>query len=260
MAVDSTIIIGIIVVVLLAIVITVVTIYPSNQQPAQIIGSGGAGSGGTRTASTLYTVSDAPAMMINGQAVSAVTITVTNISIHSATTGKWYSAPIATNGTYNLVALSNTSAFMSNAQLSSGAYDEIALTISNVTATVNGTTHGVFLPSGTLKVFGNFVLTNTTTNWVNIDFKVNQSLHSTGNGRLVLLPVIQTRLNQGAQVTVGGNGTVTVQNSGTVTAEVDSGMNVDGTMEDNFTIPMNENLTLGVNGTVGIGVGPGRTH
>ena len=258
MAVDSTVIIGIIIVVLLAIVIAVVTMYPSNPQPAQIIGSGSAG--GVRTASILYTVSDSPAMAINGQAVSAVTIKVTNISIHSATTGKWYSAPVTTNGTYNLVALSNTSAFMSNAQLTAGTYDEIALTISNVTATVNGTTRSVFLPSGTLKVFGNFVLTNTTTNWVNIDFKVNQSLRSTGNGKLVLLPVIQTRLNQGAQVTVGGNGTVTVQNSGTVAEVVDSGMNVDGTMEDNFTVPMNENLTLGVNGTLGIGVASGMTH
>lgn len=250
MAVNSTVLIGIVLVVLLASVIAVVMLYPSNQPQYQVIG----GSLGGAKASMIYTVSDAPPARINGQAVSAVTVTVTNISIHSATTGKWYSAPIATNGTYNLVALANTSAFMSNVQLSAGSYDEIALTISNVTATINGITSGVTLPSGTLKVFGNFVLTNTTTNWVNIDFNVSKSLHSTGNAKLVLLPVIQTALVQGAKLTVDSNNTVAIQNKGTTTAVVNSGMGLNGTMETNFSVPAGANLTIGVNGTVGLGV------
>ena len=138
--------------------------------------------------STVFTVSDSP-QFYN---VSALFITVDNASIHSESTGKWYKIPLQ-ESTFNLVQLNNISSLLSGVKLSSGTYDDMVLYISNVTAVVNGTKEEVFLPTGKLLVVGDFNISNSTTNWINVDFDLEHSIHITSDGKLIMLPVITVR-------------------------------------------------------------------
>jgi hypothetical protein len=203
-----------------------------------------------------YTLSDAAPTM---GTVSSVNMQVQSIQMHSKTTGQWYSIPVKASGSYNLTAYTTTYAFIGNTTVPAGNYDEIMVDTGSVTATVNGTQQAVVMPSTSLKIFGNFTMSgtpNTTaTNWVNIDFKANQSLHTTGSGKIIMLPVVQVIAWSDAKLGAGSNGAVSVQNYGTTTATVNAGMNVNGTMEANLVVPQGTNLTIGSNGGIGIGVG-----
>ena len=127
--------------------------------------------------STVFSVSDSP-QLYN---VSALYVTVVNASVRSESTGKWYKIPIQAS-TFNLVQLDNISSLLSGVMLKSGNYDDMVLYISNVSAIVNGTRESVFLPSGKLFVVGDFNISNSTTNWINVDFDLEHSLHVAPNG------------------------------------------------------------------------------
>ncbi len=209
------------------------------------------------SARATFTMTDAPPSMV---AASSVYVVVQNISVHSMTTGQWY-AVASPMKTYNLVALKSNAALLANATLPTGNYDQITMTVTAVNATVNGTVKPVKMPSSKLKIFGNFNFTSTAntsnTNWVNIDFRANQSLHATGNGVIIMLPVLQTSLHNNARVAAGYGGNATVQSQGSMSTSVESGMGVNGTMMANLVVPLNTTINIGANGMIGLGLGMG---
>jgi hypothetical protein len=211
----------------------------------------GAAAATTANAKIAFTISDAPTPL---GAVSALNMRILNISVHSNTTGKWYYIPVSTSGTYNLVTLNNIYAIVGNATLPTGNYDEVVIKVGSVAATMNGNTTAVVLPSSTLKIFLSFKMFGTpgasSTNWVNLDVNTSKSLHATGNGRIIMLPVIQVTARQNAVLSVQPDNTASVTLWGTPPVTEDYGMNVDGTMQANLAVPQNANLTVAANGTI----------
>lgn len=187
--------------------------------------------------STVFTLSDSP-QYYN---ISAVFVTVTNASVRS-TAGKWYKIPLQQR-TFNLVDLRNISEIMSGVNLSVGSYDTMVLSASNVSAIVNGTSKSVFLPSGKLVVLGAFNISSNSTNWINIDFDLQKSLHITKNGSLVMLPVLFIRHNTGNDIDLNASDIIVA--SGTQPHEAfEFGMNMNGNMSGNFTYPQNVSIGL----------------
>ncbi|MEM0148829.1 MAG: DUF4382 domain-containing protein [Candidatus Micrarchaeaceae archaeon] len=189
--------------------------------------------------STVFTISDSPALAN----ITGVYVNISGAMIHSKTTGKWYKLPINAK-TYNLVELRNTSALLSGVALKSGVYNEIVLRVSKVIATVNGTNQSAFLPSSKLMIFGNFNISNATINWVNIDFNLSESLHITGNGKIVMLPVLTTDLRQGAKLNVSRNMRMGIISSGVLINHEHCGMNENGIMATNFSVPQNMSIEV----------------
>ena len=198
---------------------------------------------------TLMSLSDSPTV----STIGAVNVTVTDARIHSTTTGKWYTV---FNGskTFDLVKLRNTSAVLSGANLSTGSYDEIVLEVGNATAIVNNAIRPVFLPSGNLKIFGTFNVSKNSTNWVNLDFNLSKSVRVTGNGKVILLPVINLLASQGANISLSSNGIVNVNSSSheRVEANDHASMNVNGTMQQNTTeaAPLSQPVEVNSEGKV----------
>lgn len=206
---------------------------------------------------TVFSLSDAPAV----SSISAVNISVSSAYVHSTTTGKWYVVFSSnTPKSFDLVQLRNVSGVLSGANLSAGTYDEIRLEVSNATAVVNNQTEAVFLPSGDLKIFGKFnigsasnTVTNSsnssnssnTVNWVNLDFNLSRSIHVTGNGKVILLPVINLNGREGAVLNVSTNGTLEVHNSGRLAVHEQVGMDEHGDMHEGMPVPLNANLSIG---------------
>jgi hypothetical protein len=154
------------------------------------------------------------------------------------------------------VQLRNISEILSGVNLTSGSYDAIRLSASNASAIVNGTSEPVFLPSGNLTILGRFNISPNTTNWVNIDFDLQSSLHITPNGSIVMLPVLLIRHDTGNGI--GLNSSSIVVERGQMPQMHESfrcGMNWNGSMMDNFTAP--QNMTIGFQGGRLVGSGPG---
>ena len=207
---------------------------------------------------TVFSLSDAPAI----SSISAVDISVSSAYVHSMTTGKWYMVFSSnTPKSFDLVQLRNVAGVLSGANLSAGTYDEITLTVSNATAVVNNQTEPVFLPSGELKIFGKFDIgsasntvvnstnsSNTTgsntVNWINLDFNLSKSIHITGNGKVILLPVISLNGRQGAELNVSTNGTLVVHKPGRLAIHEQVGMDDHGNMQAGVPVPMNANLSV----------------
>jgi DNA-binding transcriptional ArsR family regulator len=188
--------------------------------------------------STVLSVSDAPPLYN----VSSLNITIDNASIHSETTGKWYKIPLQISN-FNLIELKNISSILAGVKLKNGTYDNLVFYISNVTAVVNGTKQNVILPTGKLFVAGNFNISNSTTNWINIDFDLAHSLHLTSQGKLVMLPVITIRnLNDNA-IQLNQSSIVVAQNAGVVRGFIELGMNESGDLIQNYSSPQNGSIS-----------------
>lgn len=195
--------------------------------------------------STVFTISDAPTFYN----ISSLVVTANTASIHSETTGKWYNIPLQTNS-FDLIQLKNISAILSGVTLANGIYDEISLDISSVNATVNGTKESVILPSGKLKMMAYINITNDTTNWINIDFDLEHSLHITGNGEIIMMPVINIRHVSDNQLQLNESSIVIANGPGTIRTEFEEGMNQNGTMVSNYSVPQDVNVTENSNGKV----------
>ncbi len=188
--------------------------------------------------STVFTVSDSP-QLYN---ISALFVTIDNASIHSESNGKWYSIPLQAN-TFDLVKLDNISSILSGVKLSSGVYDDLVFYISNVTAVLNGTTENVFLPSGRLLVVGNLNISNNTTNWINLDFDLEHSIHITQNGSLIMLPVIRISSSNDTNLQVNESSIVFAGAPVKSRGIFELGMDENGIMVRNYSTPQNWSIS-----------------
>ncbi len=194
--------------------------------------------------STVFSISDAPALYN----ITSLDIRIANISVHSVTTGKWYNIPLQ-NSTFDLIRLDNISSVVSGAELGPGYYNEIKLRINSIQATVNGTSKAVRLPNNSLMVFDNFNISrNGTTNWVNIDFDLADSLHIMENGSIIMLPVLIIKHSHVNRISLNRS-YIIVQGYPAIEGH-EFGMGINGTMKGNFTVP--QNWSMEVNDTDGI--------
>ena len=196
--------------------------------------------------STVFTISDAPP----AYNISALFVTVDSAEIHSATAGKWYTIPLQTS-TFNLIQLKNVSKVLSGVKLSNGVYDQIVLQISNVTAVVNGTGQSVYLPNNMLDITGKFNISNNNTNstdWINIDFNLENSLHLLPKGGMVMLPVLFVRHLSDGNLNINQNALVVANAPGRIREYSEFGMNAGGMLVSNYTTPQNTSLEASGNG------------
>ncbi len=133
---------------------------------------------------TVFAISDAPTLYN----ITSLEVKISDIEVHSLTTGKWYS--INVNKTFDLIELRNISEAMVGARLPNGTYNIAVLNVEGANATVNGNVENVFIPSKKLKLFEIFNVTNSSANLINFDFNLEDSLHVTGNGEVIMIPVI----------------------------------------------------------------------
>ncbi len=154
------------------------SIMPQNVPTLSIGPNGTIGAG-----ATAFAISDDPSYYN----ITSLDIFVSKIEVHNEL-GKWYS--INVNKGLDLVELKNISQIIAAANLPYGTYNQIVLYVDKANATLNGNLVNVFIPSKKLRIEAFFNITNSSANFVNIDFKLEDSIHITGNGEVILTPVI----------------------------------------------------------------------
>lgn len=206
------------------------------------------GAGAVAQGTTVFSISDTPTVA----AVQAINITVDRAMIQNSDTGAWY-VVFSGKEVFNLVVLKNISQLLSGAKLPNGTYDQVRLDISNVTAVVNNTATPIYIPSDTLRIFGNFNLSGgaNRTSWVNLDVNLDRSLHMTANGALIMLPVLLATSHTNSTINVGYDGRLDIVSPGRVVANGTAAMAVNGSMGDWVTpMPLREQLDIGSDGRV----------
>ena len=187
---------------------------------------------------TVMAIEDAP-QFYN---ITALNITVTQAILHSES-GKNYIINVSKS--IDLVKLSNTSEIFGAAKLPYGNYTGISLIVSNATAVVSGNVTNVFVPSSKIEIPGKFTVSQNMTNWLLMDFNLEQSLHFTGNGQIIMLPVIYYSGGRNANITVGSNSSPIFRNMGHVEWNRSMfGMDQDGKVENNFSMPLNQSMGI----------------
>ena len=91
-----------------------------------------------------------------------------------------------------------------NKSLSEGDYSMLKLKIADVKVTRNNKEEDAFLPSGELKIQMSFKIEAEKQTKITIDFVADQSLHITGDGKIIFAPVLHVRSGK-QDVSVGMN-------------------------------------------------------
>jgi hypothetical protein len=142
--------------------------------------------------------------------VSSVVVTVNQVQLHSETQG-WITVSSDTKQ-YDLVSLnqSNTVSLYADASVSAGTYNQVRLDIGKVVVTDSGVTHEAKLPSGMLKITGNFIVKEGETSSAVFDFKADQSIHITGNSQYIFTPVISLKSESSVKVEINAKNEVKI--------------------------------------------------
>ena len=128
-----------------------------------------------------------------------VYVTFSAVAIHeSGKDNATWSTVSSTKTTVDLVALTNVSQLLGSVRLSPGHYEQIRLSVVNVTGVLAGTTVSVNIAvppdNATLKIPGQFTVRSRATTTLTVDISLDASIHLVG-GAWVFAPV--------ADVTVG---------------------------------------------------------
>lgn len=122
-----------------------------------------------------------------------VWVTFSGVAIHESgqDNATWKNVS-STTQTVDLAALTNVSQLLGKASLSPGHYEQIRLSVVNVTGVLNGTTQIVTISvppdNATLKIVGQFTVSSGQTTSITVDIRLAQSLHDV-NGTWVFTPV-----------------------------------------------------------------------
>lgn len=132
---------------------------------------------------------------------------------------------------------------MADVNLTQGRYEQVRLNVSRVViADANGT-HEAKLPSGDLKVVGEFEVKPNSTATVSFDFLVNRSLHVTGNGTYIMAPVVHFETREDAEVEMHEDGEVEIRN-GHIRANVTVGMDENGEVGEGHEISSDSDVEI----------------
>jgi hypothetical protein len=190
------------------------------------------------TGATVVGITDPAAWM---GSVTSVNITIDSVSAHNDSGWQTISS---TQKTYDLLQLSSSGSTMvlADYQLPEGDYQQLRLQISKVEVTDANGTHEAKLPSGELKINGDLTVKPNTTAVVVFDFAANESLHMTGNGEYIMMPVVSMNTYENASVD-RSNGKLNIK-SGRIKASVKVGMDINGTVGTDRILPQQANLSI----------------
>lgn len=156
-------------------------------------GSGPSGEPGSESDSGTGTlevrVTDAP-----DSSITAVYVTTDNIEVSIAGQG-WLSV-IDTEITFELLVLEGVEAVLGTAELPVGKYTQVRLSVPNVQIEKDGELLTAEVPSGTIKLVGNFELAAGEKTFISLDFEVDKSLVDRQRRGFLFKPVIKLAVGE----------------------------------------------------------------
>ena len=159
--------------------------------------------------------------------LGSVKLTISSVSIHSQSGDSWI---VLSNETkeFDLLELQDVQALLADKDLNAGNYNQIRFSIDKVLVDYNGTTQEAKLPSSVLRLNVQIEIDANKTSVAILDFDLNKSLHVTGNGKIIMLPVIKIVSEKDVNAEVQGQNIVKISRHGTVTDDSEIGTDLEG--------------------------------
>ncbi len=171
---------------------TALTAPTATARPAAVptATSGAAGAGSDAGTGTLEVrVTDAP-----DPSITAVYVTTDNIEVSIAGEGRL--TVIDEEITFELLALEGVEAVLGTAELPAGKYTQVRLSVPEVQIEKDGELVTAEVPSGTIKLVGNFELVAGETTFISLDFEVDKSLVDRQRQGFLFKPVIKLTVGE----------------------------------------------------------------
>ncbi len=197
--------------------------------------------------STLITVSDAP--LSQQYNITDLYLTINGASIESST-GRWYNITIRPK-TSDLARLGNLSSLLADVNLEPGRYTKIVLNISKAVATVNGANEILQVPSDRFAAVASYNISRNCTNWIDIDFRLANSIYLTDGGQFVVLPEVNVTESD-VYGDIRLNRSMIASSTGKI-SRVREGMfgeRINGTVAPNFTFPEGTEININQTGVL----------
>ena len=135
------------------------------------------------------------------QEVSKILVTVNNIEVNIAkgdVDGGWTTV-VDEPTTFDLMQIIGVEEILGSAELTPGQYNQIRLTVEDVVVTVQGADLRGKVPSGRLKIAGQFTAVAGETTILTLDFDAAKSVVVTGAGKIIIKPVIKLLARKGGE-------------------------------------------------------------
>ncbi len=188
----------------------------------------------------VFAVKDAAANM---GTISSVNVTIDKVEVHSETKG-WINVS-DTKRTYDLLELKakGTTELISSANLDAGTYDQMRLYISKVVVVEDNIEKEVILPSNKLKIIADLEVKENETSVATFDFIADESLHITGEGKIIMAPVIKVETRTNTTVETKAENKVEIK-GGKIKSNITVGMNEDGDIGEGVKIKQGAQLII----------------
>ena len=151
--------------------------------------SSSGGSGSSSTGTLEVRVTDAP-----DPSITAVYVTTDDIEVSIAGEG-WVSV-IDEEITFELLALEGVEAVLGSAELPTGRYTQVRLSVPEVEVEKDGEIIVAEVPSDTIKLVGTFELAADEQTFISLDFEVDKSLVERGPNGFLFKPVIKLAVGE----------------------------------------------------------------
>lgn len=175
--------------------------------------------------------------------IEAVFITIHDLQIRHSEKG-WIDV-FGDAQQYDLISLKRENAvfLVTDVDVDAGTYDQVGLTMGNVTVVERGTQKEATLPLGDIKIFGNIVVNEGQQSTIVFDIAAIRSLYQTDAGEFIFVPIIKlqsrsntvSHLNQEGEIAIVG---------GQVETDKSVGMDINGEVKTNFILDENAKLSI----------------
>jgi hypothetical protein len=168
----------------------------------------------TTTATTAATNTATTTTAATTAATSTAT-TATTPPESSDEAGKWITIPISGPNPFDLLKLQGINEVLGTRQLQAGRYTQIRMELVKVEVSLGGgPLQEATLPSGELKFIRPFDVIDGVTTDVKLDFDAQKSVNVTGNGKIMVKPVVKLAIsNKSSSQLSSVTGTVSTVNA-----------------------------------------------
>ena len=170
-------------------------VTPAPQQPTSAPTT--TSPGPARPATLEIRATDAPPP----EGVSKILVTVSNIEVNvelEDTAGGWLTV-VAEPKTFDLMEIMGVEELLGTADLMPGEYNQVRLNVEKVVVTLLGTDIEGRVPSGKLRIVGQFTAVAGETTILTLDFDAGKLVVITGNGQVIVKPTIRLLVRKGEE-------------------------------------------------------------
>jgi len=127
--------------------------------------------------------------------ITEALVTFSSVEVHIAAGGNNSTAEWITlsneSQQFDLILLENVTDILAEESIEVGIYTQIRLNISEALVTIDGIQYDLEIPSKTIKLVNQFIITPDSNTTLILDFDIKDSVHKTGSDNYILQPTIK---------------------------------------------------------------------